>query len=70
VLHAGSGAPEVVGPACIPLYATRFGEGFGTLYAAEYRPTGGRSYHWPGRTWDHSPERLGSRRAEIRLGTG
>ena len=39
LLDAGSGVPGVVA-ACLrpPLYATRFGEGFGTLYTAEYRP--------------------------------
>ncbi len=36
--------PAQTSPACIaacldpPLYATRFHEGFGTLYTAEYRP--------------------------------
>jgi predicted choloylglycine hydrolase len=47
--------------ACLrpPLYATRFGEGFGTLYTAEYRPSGGLArYYWPGQTWEHSLDRL------------
>ena len=36
-----------------PMYATKFHEGFGTLYTAEYRPgEGSATYHWPGRTWD------------------
>jgi predicted choloylglycine hydrolase len=70
LLDAGSGVPEVVA-ACLrpPLYATRFGEGFGTLYTAEYRPAEGTAtYHWPDRTWEQSLDRLGPRCAEIRLG--
>ena len=56
LLAAGTGAPEVVA-ACLrsPLYATRFGEGFGTLYTAEYRPAEGLArYYWPDRTWEQS----------------
>jgi predicted choloylglycine hydrolase len=56
LLAAGTGAPGVVA-ACLrsPLYATRFGEGFGTLYTAEYRPAEGLArYYWPGRTWEQS----------------
>jgi len=70
LLDAGSGAADVVAE-CLrpPLYATRFGEGFGTLYTAEYRPAEGvAAYHWPGRVWEHSLERLGARSVEIRLG--
>ena len=70
LLAAGSGAETVVA-ACLrpPLYATRFGEGFGTLYTAEYRPVQGvAAYHWPGRAWEHSVERLGPGTIEIRLG--
>jgi len=70
LLDAGSGTADVVA-ACLrpPLYATRFGEGFGTLYTAEYRPAEGvAAYHWPGLVWEHSLERLGARRAEVRLG--
>ena len=70
LLDAGSGAADVV-TECLrpPLYATRFGEGFGTLYTAEYRPAEGvAAYHWPGRVWEHSLERLGARSVEIRLG--
>ena len=70
LLDAGSSVPDVVA-ACLqpPLYATRFGEGFGTLYTAEYRPAEGvAAYHWPGRTWEHSLERLGPSRVDIRLG--
>lgn len=70
LLDAGSGVPDVVA-ACLqpPLYATRFGEGFGTLYTAEYRPAEGTvTYHWPGRTWQHSLDRLGPRSVEVRLG--
>jgi predicted choloylglycine hydrolase len=70
LLDAGGGAADVVAE-CLrpPLYATRFGEGFGTLYTAEYRPAEGvAAYHWPGRVWEHSLERLGARSVEIRLG--
>jgi predicted choloylglycine hydrolase len=70
LLAAGSGVPDVVA-ACLlpPLYATRFGEGFGTLYTAEYRPAEGTvTYHWPGRTWQHSLDRLGPRSVEVSLG--
>ena len=70
LLDAGSGAAGVVA-ACLrpPLYATRFGEGFGTLYTAEYRPAEGVvAYHWPGHVWEHSLERLGTRSVEVRLG--
>jgi predicted choloylglycine hydrolase len=70
LVDAGSGVPDVV-VACLrpPLYATRFGEGFGTLYTAEYRPAEGTvTYHWPGRTWQHSLDRLGPRSVEVRLG--
>ena len=44
LLAAGSDAEAVVA-ACLrpPLYATRFHEGFGTLYTAEYRPADGRA---------------------------
>lgn len=47
LLAAGNGAEAVIA-ACLrsPLYATRFHEGFGTLYTAEYRPAEGRArYH-------------------------
>jgi len=70
LLDAGSGVPEVVA-ACLrpPLYATRFDQGFGTLYTAEYRPAEGvASYHWPGRTWEHSLEGLGAPSVQVRLG--
>ena len=46
-------------PARPPLYATRFHEGFGTLYTAEYRPAEGVArYHWPGQTWTHALDRF------------
>jgi predicted choloylglycine hydrolase len=56
LLAAGSDASQVVA-ACLrpPLYATRFGAGFGTLYTAEYRPAEGIArYHWSGQTWTHA----------------
>jgi predicted choloylglycine hydrolase len=52
-----------------PLYATRFGAGFGTLYTAEYRPAEGVArYYWPGRTWTHTLDRLGPGSIQVRLG--
>ena len=56
LLADSTDVPGVVA-ACLrsPLYATRFHEGFGTLYTAEYRPAEGVArYHWPGRTWEQS----------------
>jgi Acyl-coenzyme A:6-aminopenicillanic acid acyl-transferase len=42
-----------------PPYATRFHDGFGTLYTAEYRPAEGAvRCHWPGRTWAQSLDTL------------
>ena len=70
LLAAGADAASVVA-ACLrpPLYATRFGEGFGTLYTAEYRPAEGLArYYWSGQTWEHSLDRLGPGRIEVRLG--
>jgi predicted choloylglycine hydrolase len=70
LLAAGSDASDVVA-ACLrpPLYATRFHEGFGTLYTAEYLPAEGAvRYHWPDRTWAHSLSRIGSARVQVRLG--
>jgi predicted choloylglycine hydrolase len=58
--------------ACLrsPLYATRFHEGFGTLYTAEYRPADGLvRYHWPDRTWAQSLDAFDSGGIEIGLGT-
>ena len=64
-------APGVVA-ACLrpPLYATRFHEGFGTLYTAEYRPAEGAvRYHWPGQTWAQSLDTFDPDSIQIRLGT-
>jgi predicted choloylglycine hydrolase len=58
--------------ACLqsPLYATRFHEGFGTLYTAEYRPAEGAvRYHWPDRTWAHSLDAVDPGRVQVQLGT-
>lgn len=58
--------------ACLrsPLYATRFHEGFGTLYTAEYRPVEGIArYHWPDRTWEHSLDHTESGSIQLQLGT-
>ena len=56
--------------ACLrpPLYATRFGAGFGTLYTAEYRPAEGAvSYHWPECTWSQSLDHLRPGTIQVRL---
>jgi predicted choloylglycine hydrolase len=58
--------------ACLrpPLYATRFHEGFGTLYTAEYRPAEGAvRYHWPDRTWTQSLDAFDPGSIQIRLGS-
>jgi predicted choloylglycine hydrolase len=70
LLAAGADVPGVVAAClCAPLYATRFHQGFGTLYTAEYRPAEGLArYHWPDRTWDHSLDQLGSGRTQVQLG--
>jgi predicted choloylglycine hydrolase len=70
MLAAGADAPSVAA-ACLrpPLYATKFGAGFGTLYTAEYRPADGVArYYWPGQTWEHSLDRLGQESIKIELG--
>ena len=70
LLADGSDAPGVVA-ACLrsPLYATRFHEGFGTLYTAEYRPAeGGVSYHWPERTWEHALDQVQGGSIQVQLG--
>jgi predicted choloylglycine hydrolase len=70
LLTAAADARHVVA-ACLrpPLYATRFGAGFGTLYTAEYRPAEGVArYHWPGRTWTHALDQLGPGSIQVRLG--
>jgi predicted choloylglycine hydrolase len=69
LLSSGADAGQVVA-ACLraPLYATRFGSGFGTLYTAEYRPVEGAArYHWPGQTWTHSLDQLGSGSIQVQL---
>lgn len=48
-----------------PLRSTRYANGFGTLYTADYRPDSGEvHYRWPGTTWSR---RIDSTDAEIRL---
>ena len=71
LLAAGTDAAGIVA-ACLqpPLYATRFHEGFGTLYTAEYRPAEGAvRYHWPSRTWAHSLDTSGPASIQVQLGT-
>jgi predicted choloylglycine hydrolase len=56
--------------ACLrpPLYATRFHDGFGTLYTAEYRPAeGGVNYYWPGQSWPQSLDRFQAGSLQIQL---
>ena len=70
LLAAGTDVPGIVA-ACLrsPLYATRFYQGFGTLYTAEYRPAEGIvRYHWPDRTWEHSLDQLGPGSTQVQLG--
>jgi predicted choloylglycine hydrolase len=69
LLTGGADVPAVVA-ACLrpPLYATRFGAGFGTLYTAEYRPADGVArYHWPGQTWTHALDQLGPGDVQVQL---
>jgi predicted choloylglycine hydrolase len=69
LLADGTGAPGVVA-ACLrsPLYATRFHEGFGTLYTAEYRPAEGVvRYHWPDRTWEQALDQVQSGSIQVQL---
>jgi predicted choloylglycine hydrolase len=72
LLADGAGA-DGVAAACLrsPLYATRFGEGFGTLYTAEYRPAEGVArYRWPGQTWEQSLTRTETGPVSVQLGGG
>ncbi len=70
LLAAGVAVPGVVAAfGKAPLYATRFHEGFGTLYTAEYRPAEGVArYHWPGRTWTHALDQPGLGTIQVQLG--
>ena len=57
--------------ACLrsPLRATRFPEGFGTLYTAECRPIDGVvRCHWPHSTWEHSLDKVGPESIQLRPG--
>jgi predicted choloylglycine hydrolase len=69
-LLAGGADVAAITAACLraPLYASRFGDGFGTLYTAEYRPEEGIvRYHWPDRTWQHSLDKIGSQNLQLHL---
>ncbi len=69
LLAAGADAADITA-ACLraPLYATRFSEGFGTLYTAEYRPAEGIvRYHWPDQTWEHSLDKIGLQNLQLDL---
>jgi predicted choloylglycine hydrolase len=55
---------------CSPLYASHFHDGFGTLYTAEYQAAEGIArYHWPGRTWEHSLNKIGPEHVQLHLGS-
>ena len=41
---------------------------FSRVFAMPQVPEGVAVYHWPGRAWPHSVERLGPRSVEVRLG--
>ena len=56
-LLGGGGDTSTVAAATLrePMYATKFHEGFGTLYTPEYRPGESSAiYHCHERTWEHS----------------
>ena len=70
LLADGAGASGVAA-ACLqpPLYATRFGQGFGTLYTADYRPGEGVvRYRWPDRTMERSLDQFESGDFRVELG--
>ena len=71
LLAEGAAVPRVVAAfGQAPLYATRFHEGFGTLYTAEYRPAEGVArYYWPGRTWAHALDQVEVGTIQVQLGT-
>ena len=51
-----------------PLYESRFDDGYGTLYTADYQPTQRRvTYHWPGQTWEQSFDRYSAGSRSITL---
>ena len=51
------------------MYATKFHEGFGTLYTAEYRPGEGSAiYHWPERTWEHTIDGVAEETVHLLVG--
>jgi predicted choloylglycine hydrolase len=70
LLASGTDVPSAVAAfGESPLYATRFHEGFGTLYTAEYRPVEGVArYHWPDRTWEHSLDTPDLGTIQVQLG--
>jgi predicted choloylglycine hydrolase len=69
LLAHGADAATVTA-ACLrsPLYASRFHDGFGTLYTAEYQAAEGIArYHWPERTWEHSLDKIGPENVQLHL---
>jgi predicted choloylglycine hydrolase len=69
LLTAGADVPAVLAALLRPpLYATKFGAGFGTLYTAEYRPAEGVArYHWPDQTWTHALDQPGPGSVQVEL---
>jgi hypothetical protein len=71
LLAHGTGASGLI-EACPrpPLYATRFHQGLGTLYTAEYRPDDGIArYHWPQHSWEQSLNKIKPDSIQLHLGT-
>jgi hypothetical protein len=71
LLAHGAGVSGII-EACLrpPLYATRFDQGFGTLYTAEYRPADGIArYHWPQCSWEQSLNNIKPDSIQLQPGT-
>ncbi len=71
LLAHGAGVSGII-EACLrqPLYASRFHQGFGTLYTAEYRPADGIArYHWPQCSWEQSLNNIKPDSIQLQLGT-
>lgn len=51
--------PDVAAMLRAPLYQTRYDDGWGTLYTADYQPGEKRvTYHWPGESWEQYFDRF------------
>ena len=52
-----------------PLYSTQYGQSFGTVYTAVYKPlSGAMAYHWPNEKWMHRFDRFNESEKVIELG--